>query len=64
MNTLTLLDRMGGFVSQIVAQCQFWCLLGGFAVLLALYVAAVVAALQLIETLVTNEFESQRRKSQ
>ena len=49
MSPIAFLDRFGSIVSQTAAQCQFWCLLGCLAVGLALFVAAGVAALQVIE---------------
>lgn len=55
MNSLMLLDWMGDFVSQLMAQCQFWCWMGVLAVAVALFVCVGVATLQVLETLDRND---------
>ena len=54
MNSQVVLDWPAHFISQMIAQCQLWFLLGCLAILVALLIGAGVAMLQIMETLDGN----------
>ena len=61
MSPLSTLDLMTESVSHVLGQCQCWLVVAAFGAVLALFIAAGVVSLQLMETLDRNDAGSALR---